>query len=116
MKSEKIVGYILLAVGLVFVVYPMWLAYSFLLGGRGLPNLVPPSSGTDSTSVIFSPLINIMLVFFLLIIVVWAGSIISSRGVTLIREVRLKVARESVSEDVLVVKKEEAEKPKKGET
>jgi hypothetical protein len=43
--------------------------------------------------------------------VVWAGSIISSRGVTLIREVRLKVARESVSEDVVVVKKEKAAKP-----
>lgn len=114
MKSEKIVGYVLLAVGLVFVVFPMWLAYSILLGGRGLPELVP-SSGTDSTSVSPSSLINVLSVFFILIIVVWAASIISSRGVTLIREVRLKVARESVGEEVLVVKKEEAEKPKKEE-
>jgi hypothetical protein len=110
MKSEKIVGYVLLAVGLVFVVFPTWLAYSILLGGRGLPELVP-SSGTDPTSAI----INVLSMFFILIIAVWAGSIISSRGVTLIREVRLKVIREDVGEEVLVVKKEEAEKPKKEE-
>jgi hypothetical protein len=109
-KSEKIVGYVLLAVGLVLVVFPMWLAYSFLLGGRGLPQLIP-ASGTDETSAFFSEILNVLFTFFILIIVTWAGSIISSRGVTLIREVRLKVARESVSEDLVVVKKEEAEKP-----
>ena len=114
MKSDKIVGYVLLAAGLVLVVFPMWLAYSMLLGGRGLPELAP-SLGTDSMGMFFSSLINILLVFFILIIVVWAGSIISSRGVSLIREIKLKVARESVGEEVLVVKKEEAEKPKKGE-
>ena len=110
MKSEKIVGYVLLAVGLVFVVFPMWLAYSMLLGGNGLPELVPTSS-TDSTSA----LVNVLSVFSILIIVIWAGSIISSRGVTLIREVKLKVIREDVGEEVLVVKKEEAEKTKKEE-
>ena len=110
MKSEKIVGYVLLAVGLVFVIFPTWLAYSILLGGNSLPELVP-SSGSDSTIA----LVNVLSVFSILTIVVWAGSIISSRGVTLIREVRLKVIREDIGEEVLVVKKEEAEKPKNEE-
>jgi hypothetical protein len=110
MKSEKIIGYVLLAVGLVFVVFPTWLGYSILLGGNGLPELVP-SSSTDFTSGIA----NVLSVALILIIVLWAGSIISSRGVTLIREVRLKVIREDVGEEVSVVKKEEAEKPKKEE-
>ena len=111
MRSEKVVGYILLAVGLVFVVFPTWLAYSILLGQRSLPQLVP-SSGTEPMSMTLSSMINVFSVFLILMIVVWAGSIISSRGVTLVREVRLKVARESVGEEMLVVKKEEAEKPK----
>ena len=105
MKTEKIVGYALLVVGLVFVVFPMWLAYSILLGSRGLPQLVS-ISGTDPTTILYSSLISGLLVFFMFIIVVWVGSIISSRGVTLIREVTLKVARESVNEEVPVVKKE----------
>lgn len=105
MKPEKIVGYALLAVGLVFVVFPMWLAYSILLGSRGLPQLVP-ISGTDPTTILYSSFVNGLLAFFMFIIVVWVGSIISSRGVTLIREVTLKVARESVNEEVPVVKKE----------
>ena len=111
MRSEKVVGYVLLAVGLVFVVFPTWLAYSILLGQRILPQLVP-ASGTDTMSMAISSMINVLSVFFILIIVVWAGSIISSRGVTLVREVRLKVARDSVGEEMVVVKKEEAEKPK----
>jgi hypothetical protein len=41
---------------------------------------------------------------------VWAGSIITSRGVTLIKEVKLKVTRENLSEEVEVVKKEKSEK------
>ncbi len=79
-----------------------------------MPQLVP-ASGTDSTRVFSSSFVNVLSVFFIFAIVVWAGSIVSSRGVTLIREVKLKVARETVGEEVLVVKKEEAEKPKKGE-
>jgi len=110
MKSEKILGYILLAVGLFLVVFPIWQEYSLLYSGRGLPQLIP-AIGTDQMGIFFSNLLNILTTFSIFGIIVWAGSILSSRGVTLIREVSLKVARESVSEDILVVKKEEGEKP-----
>lgn len=100
MKTEKIVGYVLLAIGLIFIFLVTWLALSIFLGQTKVPQLVQ----TDSTS-------NILLIFFIFIVIAWAGSIISSRGVTLIKEVKLKVARESVGEEVEVVKKEKTENP-----
>jgi len=45
--------------------------------------------------------------FFIFIIIVWAGSIISSRGVTMIKDVKLKLVRKSPSEVAEAVKKEE---------
>ena len=45
----------------------------------------------------------------MLILVTWAGSIISSRGVTLIKEVRLKVVSESVVEEAQTIKKQQTE-------
>jgi len=99
MKTEKIVGYVLLVVGLVFVILPALLALSMFLGGT----VVPQSVGADLTG----GLSNVFLMFFLLIVIAWAGSITSSRGVALIKEIRLRVVRESLGEEVEVVKKAE---------
>jgi hypothetical protein len=41
---------------------------------------------------------NVCLIFFIFIVMVWAGSIISSRGLTLIKEVKLKLVGKSVRE------------------
>jgi len=111
-KIEKTVGYALLVIGLILIILPACLAIWTFLRGTQIPQLIPIPAGETSESVksmvIFS---NVCLIFFILIITVWAGSIISSRGVTLVKEIKLKVARESLSEEAEVVKEKKAEKP-----
>ena len=76
-----------------------------------MPQLIPmPTGETDGFSTAFTTFSNVCLIFFIFIITVWAGSIITSRGVTLIKEVKLKVTRENLTEEVEVVKKEKSEK------
>jgi uncharacterized membrane protein len=109
-KPEKIVGGILLVIGLIFIILPVWMAYSIFAGGTKVPQLIPmPTGETDGFSTVFTTFSNVCLIFFTFIIIVWAGSIITSRGVTLIKEVKLKVTRENLSEEVEVVKKEKSE-------
>ncbi|MEM3642221.1 MAG: hypothetical protein QXH37_09905 [Candidatus Bathyarchaeia archaeon] len=110
-KPEKIVGYVLLVIGLIFVILPTWLAYSIFSSGIKMPQLIPiPSGETDDFSKAFAIFSNVCLIFFILIIIMWAGSIISNRAVALIKEVKLKVVRESLSEDVEIVQKEKKKK------
>jgi len=111
-KTEKIVGYILLVIGLVFIIIPALLAFSMFLSGAQIPQFVPvPTGEQDGFARAFATFSNVCLIFFIFIIIVWAGSIISSRGVALIKEIKLKVARESLSKEMEVVEKEKAEKP-----
>ena len=106
MRTEKALGYALLVVGIVFV--PMWLAYTI----NSLVRDLFSAPGTYSMTVLNSSLIN-GIIFF--IIITYSDSIFLRRGFTLIRDVSLKVARESVGEEVMVVKKEEVKRHKKGE-
>ena len=106
MRPEKAVGYALVAVGLVLV--PMWLFYSIYFSVRDLVS----APGTYSANMFNSVLINSTI---FIIIVTYSDSIFLRRGFTLIRDVSLKVARESVGEEVMVVKKEEVKRHKKGE-
>jgi len=98
-KAEKISGYALLVVGLILIIVPALLAFWIFLSGAQLPQLVAyPSEETSEyikSMVIFS---NAFAVFFIFIIVVWAGSIISSRGLTLIKDVKLKLVGKSLRE------------------
>jgi uncharacterized membrane protein len=98
-KVEKITGYTLLVVGLILIIVPALLAFWMFLSGAQIPQLVPVPTGEGSESiksmVIFS---NVCLLFFIFIIIVWAGSIISSRGVTLIKDVKLKLVGKSLQE------------------
>jgi len=110
-KPEKIVGGILLVIGLIFIILPVWMAYSIFAGGTKVPQLIlMPTGETDGFSTAFTTFSKVCLIFFIFIIIAWAGSIITSRGVTLIKEVKLKVTRENLSEEVEVVKKEKSEK------
>jgi hypothetical protein len=87
-KAEKISGYTVLVIGLILIIVPALLAFWMFLSGTQIPQLVPFPTGETSdyikSMVIFS---NACLVFFIFIIIVWAGSIISSRGLTLIKDV-----------------------------
>lgn len=98
-KAEKITGYTLLVIGLILIIVPALLAFWMFLSGAQIPQLVPVPTGETSeyikSMVIFS---NVCLIFFIFIIMVWAGSIISSRGLTLIKDVKLKLVGKSLRE------------------
>jgi len=105
-KAEKITGYILLVIGLILIIIPALLALWMFLSGAQIPQLVPVPTGETNelikSMVIFS---NVCLLFFIFIIIVWAGSIISSRGLTLIKDVKLKLVGKSLQEAAEVAEK-----------
>ena len=104
-KAEKITGYILLVIGLILIIIPALLALWMFLSGAQIPQLVVPTGETNESiksMVIFS---NVCLIFFIFIIIVWAGSIISSRGLTLIKDVKLKLVGKSLQEAAEVAEK-----------
>lgn len=105
-KAEKITGYILLVIGVILIIVPALLAFWVFLSGAQIPQLVPVATGETNelikSMVIFS---NVCLIFFIFIIMVWAGSIISSRGLTLIKDVKLKLVGKSLQEAAEVAEK-----------
>jgi uncharacterized membrane protein len=109
-KIEKTTGYVLLAVGLILIIISVWLVLSIFLSGTQIPQLVPIPAGEPSeyikSMIIFS---NVCLIFFIFIIVVWAGSIISSRGVTMIKDVKLKLVKHSLREAAEIAEKTDTE-------
>jgi ABC-type lipoprotein release transport system permease subunit len=112
-KAEKIFGYTLLVIGLILIIISVMLAILMLLGVMNVPELVPAPAGDTSdyvkSMVIFS---NVCMIFFILIITVWAGSILSSRGVTMIKDVKLKLVGKSLQEAEETKAKIESKKEK----
>ena len=109
-RAEKRFGYALLAIGLILIIISVILAVLMLLGAMHVPELVPVPAGDTSdyvqSMVIFS---NVCLIFFIFIIMVWAGSILSSRGVTMIKDVKLKLVRKGLQEAAETAEKIESE-------
>jgi len=96
---EKIVGYALLIIGLILIILPACLAILIFLNGSQIPQLIPiPATSEEEFSKAAATFSNACLVFFLFIIMAWAGSIISSRGVTMIKDVKLKLISKSLKE------------------
>lgn len=108
-EPEKIVGYVVLVIGLIFIILAAILACLLFSSGTQIPQFVPvPTEGEFAkASATFS---NVCLIFFIFIVIVWAGSIISNRGITLIKEIKLKIVEGSLGEEVEIVKKEKTEK------
>lgn len=104
-KAEKIVGYVLLALGLVLIVIPAVLAVVTLTSQLKIPQFIQTPAGAGDfveAMVVFS---NACVFFFIFIVIVWAGSIITSRGVSLIKDVRLKLVSKSLKEAVETAEK-----------
>jgi uncharacterized membrane protein YjgN (DUF898 family) len=105
-KMEKTSGYALLIIGLALVIVPALVAFTMFVIGSPIPQLVPVSVGESDelarAIVIFSNVCMIALVF---VITVWTGSIVTSRGVTMIKDVRLKLVRKSLREMTEVAEK-----------
>jgi len=109
-KPKKIVGYVVLVIGLIFIILAAILAYLLFSSGAQIPEFVPvPTEGEDEFAKALGNFSNVCLVFFIFSVIIWAGSIISSRGITLIKEIKLKIVEGSLGE-VEIVKKEEAKK------
>jgi uncharacterized membrane protein len=92
-KAEKITGYVLLVLGLVLVMTPAILAILTFTGQSQIPQFIKvPTEASDFVEAIavFS---NACIFFFILLIIVWAGSIITSRGVTIIKDVKIKLVK-----------------------
>lgn len=90
MKVAEKVGFVVLFIGLIFVVLAALLAFLTFTGMKALPQLIPQGDSDLNVA-----LANTLAFFAILAIITWVGSIITSRGVTLIKEINLKVLRES---------------------
>jgi hypothetical protein len=98
-KTEKTTGYTLLTVGLIFIIVPALVIFAMFLSGAQIPQFVPiPSSDPNGYTTAVAIFSNVCLSFVIFIVVVWAGSIITSRGVTLIKDVKLNLVRKSIRE------------------
>ncbi|MGC8896497.1 MAG: hypothetical protein ACP5LB_07040 [Candidatus Bathyarchaeia archaeon] len=106
-KAEKIVGYVLLALGLILIIIPAILAIITFLNQSQIPQFIQTPTETSDFVKAIAVLSNACVFFFLFIVIVWAGSIITSRGVAIIKDVKLKLVGKSLKEAV-----EKAEKVK----
>lgn len=108
-KTEKTTGYILLAVGFVLMIVAALVALAIFVIGYQIPQFVPvPTGDTEDFGKAFALFSNVCLVFFIFVIMVWAGSIISSRGVAMIKDVRLKLVRRSTDEALKVAERKDS--------
>jgi ABC-type glycerol-3-phosphate transport system permease component len=130
-KPDKIVGYVLLIIGLIVVIIPTYFGISVIFtGGSAIPKILEipvlsddttptnnatvllPISTADINEIIEKtfPAINLGLFLALSVILISAGSVIMGKGVSLIKEIKLRAVREAVKEigEVEVEKKEKA--------
>jgi len=104
-KAEKIVGYVLLALGLILIIIPVVLAIITFLNQSQIPQFIQiPNEASDFVKVM-AVFTNACVFFFLFIVIVWAGSIITSRGVAIIKETKLKLVSKSLKEAVETAEK-----------
>ena len=135
-KPEKIIGYVLLAVGLAVIIIPTYIGVSIIFkGASAIPTILEapsisldditipygdttivipiPISTADINEIIEKTFLTVNLGLFLAIsaILISAGGGIMGKGVRLIKEIRLRVVKEAVkeiSEELWVEEKEKA--------
>jgi hypothetical protein len=129
MELHKIVGYVLIAIGLFVVIIPPCFCISILFNGSSaipkilqtpvLSNSTTSSNASISTANINQiinavfPAVNLVLLFVLSLILIYAGGVIMGKGVGLVKEIKLRAVRDTVKEvsEEIQVKKEKANKP-----
>jgi len=131
-KPDKIVGYVLLIIGLIVVIIPTYFGISVIFtGGSAIPKILETpvlsdaTTPTDNATILLPistadinemiektfPAINLGLFLALSVILISAGSVIMGKGVSLIKEMKLRTVKEAVKEigeEVKVEKKEKA--------
>jgi len=135
MEVHKIVGYALLVIGFIVAIIPPVLGISILFkGASAIPKILetPVLSNitTTSNSTIIStsnlnqiieavfPAVNVVLLLVLSLVLIYAGGVIMGKGVSLIKEIKLRAVREAVKEvsEEVEVKKEKANGSEKSPT
>jgi len=104
-KAEKIVGYVLLALGLILIIIPAVLAIITFLNQSQIPQFIQIPTGASDFVKAMALFTNACVFFFIFIVIVWAGSIITSRGVAMIKETKLKLVSKSLKETVETAEK-----------
>ncbi|MHC3129385.1 MAG: hypothetical protein IBV52_04840 [Candidatus Bathyarchaeota archaeon] len=132
-KPEKIVGYVLLVVGLVVVIIPTYFGFLIIFSGSsaipkiletptlslddvtipiGNESILLPISAADVNEMIERtfPAVNLGLFLAVAVILISAGGVIMGKGVGLIKEVKLRAVRVAVGGEVEVEKEKKAMK------
>ena len=103
--NEKVVGYVLLAVGVVMIFFSVYLMFNVFTGASAPPSLfnfsdvsfpIPQPDGTSETVHIISGQdMNRMAAmgfwYMLMFFIAYAGGKVASLGVNLIKEIRVEV-------------------------
>jgi len=103
-KDEKVVGYILLAIGVVMIFFSVFLMFNVFTGASAPPKLfnfsdisfsIPQPGGIPETVQIsgqdISRIVAMGFWYLLMFFIMLAGGRIASLGVNLIREIRVEV-------------------------
>jgi len=108
LKNDKVVGYVLLLVGLILVVLAIHWAYSAFTSGSSPLSIFRwenksvsisqgdnnPPQHLDIPGDQISKTVNFGLFLSLVVFLVWAGGLIANLGIKLIRDIKVEVKRE----------------------
>lgn len=105
-KPDRVMGYVLLTIGIILILIPVIMALLILLSAIPLPIYVPTPtvSGADPATELARvladgfPLFNIIPTFLLMVVMVYAGSVLMGKGIGLIKEINWKVVQTSGKE------------------
>ena len=123
-KPDRLVGYVLLVIGVALILIPIIMSILILFSTIPIPIYVPTPtvSGTDSAAeaarVLANtfPLLNLIPTFLLFVVLVYAGSVLMGKGVGLIKDITLQVAKAPEKEATIPESKRLARKAKAQET
>ena len=104
-KDEKVVGYILLAVGVVMIFASVYLMFNVFTGGSDAPSLfnfsdvsfpiIQPGGTSETVEIISGQEMNRMadmgFWYILMFFIAYAGGKVASLGVNLIREIKVEM-------------------------
>jgi hypothetical protein len=102
MKDEKIVGYILLAIGIIMIFFSVYEMMRVFTGGSPPPNLfnfsdisIQMSEQAEGTLLVSGEELNKLAAmafwYMLMFFIMWSGGKIASLGVSMIREIKVEV-------------------------
>jgi hypothetical protein len=101
MKDEKIVGYVLLAIGVILIFFSIYQMMNVFTGASPPPSLFsfsdiyfPGAEGRNTLMISGKELNKLAAMAFwylLMFFIMWAGGKIASLGVNLIREIKVEV-------------------------